>query len=239
MSIFDMFRPTQQVVAAPTPTPIKPADPLAQNNPAAIPGSTESTNAPTNPLDAFKDVWKPADVQAQSADPFSAPYLNLDESKLQQGLKQVDFTRGMNPELIQKAMSGDAQAFMDVLNHTSRESFAQATRLQAATTESALRKQSDRVKEYLPNAVKAQNLSSQPINNPALDHPAVQPLLQVLRGQLAQQNPNMSPSEIAARAENFFLSSAQAVNAHNPEAKAQTAAQARENAKFDFSDYVG
>lgn len=232
-----MFRPTQQVVAAPAAP--KPADPLAQNNPAAVPQAPEASQTPASPLDSFKDIWAPASVQAQSADPFAAPYLTLDEGKLQQGLRQVDFTRGLNPELIQKAMSGDAASFMEVLNHTSRESFAQATRLQAATTESALHKQGDRVKEYLPDAMKKSNLASQPISNPALDNPAVQPLLQVLRGQIAQQNPNMSPQDIALRAESFFTSAAQAINMHDPAAKAQTAAQAKENAKYDFSDYTG
>lgn len=234
-----MFRNVMPTTpAAPAPA-APPASPTAQNNPGAIPQGAQSAAAPTSPLDPFKDVWSPAAAQAQSADPFAAPYLQLDETKLTQGLQQVDFTRGLNPELIQKAMSGDAAALMETLNHVSRATLHQATRLQAATTESALRTQSDRIKGYIPDAVKTSNLQNQPITNPALAHPSVEPMLRVLRGQIAQQNPNMTPQEVAARAENFFTSAAQAVNMHSPEAAQRTAAAAKEDAKYDFTDYTG
>jgi hypothetical protein len=238
MSIFNMFRNVMPTTPA-SPPAAPPAQPTAQNNPSAVPQGAESTQALTSPLDPFKDVWSPAAAQAQSADPFAAPYLQLDEGKLAQGLQQVDFTRGMNPELLQKAMSGDAQAFMETLNHVSRATLQQSTRLQTATTESALRTHSERVKGFIPDAVRQSNLQSQPISNPALAHPSVEPMLRVLRGQIAQQNPNMTPQEVASRAENFFTSAAQAVNMHSPETAQRTAAAAKEDAKYDFTDYTG
>ena len=230
----NLFTPTQQVTQAPPAVP-QGTTPQQQPTQATAPQPPQDTN----PLDNFKDIWTAQPPAAESADPFAAPVISMDQQKFQQGLGQMSFTRGLAPEQVQKALSGDMESFMSILDHVGRQSFASAAQLQTATAEKAFSEHSQRVKNYIPNAFKSQQVQQAPVENDALNHPAMQPILQAARVQIMRTNPNLSPTEVARRAEEYIMAGYDAVNAGS--AKTRQAAQASQqiDSRHDFSDYIG
>lgn len=206
-NIANMFRPTQQVtVAAPPPAPMAQTNPGAAGNaPVPASGAAAPNAAPAvdpNSLDAFADVWKTPPQDQQPQDPFAAPLLGTDPNKITQAAAKMDMTRGISPEMIQKAMSGqDPQAFMAVMNQVAQNTLATATQITTATTEHAHRANNQRMLQALPDRIKQTQLDNIQSENPVLQHAAVQPMLKLARQQIKMNNPGMSAEAINRQAE--------------------------------------
>lgn len=209
-NLASMFRPTQQVVAAPAP--------MAQVNPGAAavvppPGNSNPTppagtepQAPANPLDSFSNIWQTPDNGGNPpADPFAAPLLNSDPNKIAQAASKMDFLSKVPPDVMQKAMSGnDPQAFLQVMNFVGQQSLAAATQLAAATTEHSHQRNNQRMLAALPAQIKNAQVASLTSENPVLQHEAAQPMLKLIRSQIAQSDPNLNPQQIQKRAEEYL-----------------------------------
>ena len=101
-----------------------------QQSPAGANQSTPPNNTPGSsmqpgggqqqnpPLDAFSGIWQnDPNQQQQNADPWSSPLFQTDPTKIVEAANQQDFTRNIPPELMQKALGGDAQSMLDIINH--------------------------------------------------------------------------------------------------------------------------
>jgi len=203
--------PQQTIQQAPQPAPA----PLAQQNPGAVPPAAPvaAPAAEPNPMDTLQNIWQaPPNAPAPQADPFATPLLNSDPAKLQAAAAKIDFTAGIAPELMQKAMSGqDPQAFLQVLNHVGQRSLVTAAQLSTGMVENATRANNSRIMEALPNHVNSIQLSQMAPENPALAHPAAQPLLQLARAQIKANNPDLTPAQINQRAEQYLTGFGQAI----------------------------
>jgi hypothetical protein len=206
-SIANMFRPTQQVSIAPS------SQPMQQENPgAAAQPPTSGTSAPVgnqvppNPLDEFTGLWQNDPKMQQRVDPLSTPLFNTDPAAISAAAAKLDLVGQLPPELMAKAMSGqDPAAFMQVLNSVAQRTLATATQLNAATIEQATTRNNARIQEVLPSRMKDIQLQSMQSEHPALQHPASQPFLQLVRSQVKMKNPGMSAADINAQAERALL----------------------------------
>lgn len=181
-----------------------------QNNP---------NNQPGSPLDAFKDLFKVDPNKPQPKDPFSEPLFNLDPKKLSEAATKMDFTRNLNPELVNKALQGDQQAFSQVLNQVMQSSFMMSTQMLVGMMEGGVRKNNERYNSVLDGRFREFTINSSEPQNPALRHEAAKPVLAALRAQIAQANPNLSPSEVSKQAEDYFLSMSKAISSFGPDGK--------------------
>lgn len=223
--------------AAPAPAPIggpaskqaapanPSADPATMNNPAA------------NPLDGFADIFKPrpVDPNAPKAPTLSDPYLGpLDPNTFRQQLANVNFAANIAPETVQKAMSGDAQAFSEAINAATREAFAAAAQLSHGLVEHGARTAAERLNGTLDSRIRNFQIKTQNTNHEALAHPAVAPMLNAIKMQIAQSNPQLTPEAVQQHAEQYFTQMAEVLTAPK-----RTAAQAANTPKeTDFSSYL-
>lgn len=162
---------------------------------------------PQNPLDTFTNYFKPqardpkAPVAPTLRDPLLAP---LDPAKFKEQVAQANFTQGISPELMQKAISGDVAAFSEAINSAAREAFSAAAQLSHGLAENATRTGLERMDGMIDGRIKNYNVRTQGVSNSALGHPAVAPMVQAMKVQIAQANPSLSPMEIQQQAEQYF-----------------------------------
>lgn len=199
-SVAELFRPVQ----ATTPQTV-----VVQQ---AAPTPATPTTEP-NPLDNLATLWQNDPNVKAPADPFSAPLLNTDPTKIAEAAKKIDFVSHIAPETLAKAMSGqDPAAFMEVMNSVAQRTLTTSAQINAATVEQATARNNSRIMEALPGRVKDIQLQGMKSDNPVLQHPAAQPFLQLTRAQIQMKNPGMSAADINQQAEHALLGLAQAIS---------------------------
>ncbi|TXH08467.1 MAG: hypothetical protein E6R04_10595 [Spirochaetes bacterium] len=233
MGIMDMFRtPPQQQ----GPQPNQQQAPQQQAGPA-VPGSTMNQQqqpagsvaaegggqSSNSPLDNWKDLWK-NDSNSQGnpeTDPFSSPLFSADPERIRETASKADFLSQLPQELIQKAMSGqDPSAFMEVINKVAQNSLATAVQLSMATVEQAGTRLGDRFKKATPGYVKDAQLSGMRSDNPVLQNPAAEPMLQMIRDRIRRNEPNLSAADIQKKAEQYLTTFAGELSGSNKTADA-------------------
>ena len=70
----------------------------------------------------------------------------------------------------------------------------------------------------------------------ALQHPAVAPMLNAVKMQIASSNPNLSPDQVQQQAEQYFSQMADVLVA--PKQAAAAAAAKPKSGETDFSSYI-
>lgn len=224
MGLFDFMAapqaPRQQLPASQQPA-AQPATPSAQPAATATPavqGSTadpSGTPAPvTSPLDKFSSLWQTTATGGEQATDKS--YVSMDPAKLAEATGKLNFTAGLQPEQLQAVFSGGdqaVQAFQTALNSTAQQSFQTAMIGASRLIEQALKSQRQDVLGEIPGLFKNQMLTSQVFEeNPALSHPSVRPLIEVLQTQFAAKFPEASNSELRKMAADYLTQTASLVS---------------------------
>lgn len=214
-----------------------PANPAAA--PQAMIGVTAAPPAggPVNPLDAYSDLFKPraVDPAATKQLTMSDPILGaFDPGAFRQQIDTANFASNIPHDQMQKALSGDVAAFSDVINRATREAFAAAAQLSHGLVEQGVRAGAERLNSGFDSRIRNFQVKSQNTTNEGLSHPAVAPMLNAVKVQLATSNPNLSPSEIQTKAEQYFTQMADVLVAP----KQAAAAAASKPAGTDFSSYL-
>lgn len=223
----------------PAPVPASAAGPATKQAAVANPGADPATmnNPVPNPLDNFAEIFKakPADPNAPKAPTLADPYLGpMDPNAFRQQLANVNFASNIPQETVQKAMSGDAQAFSDAINAATREAFAAAAQLSHGLVEHGARTAAERLNGTLDSRIRNFQIKTQNTNHEALAHPAVAPMLNAVKMQIAQSNPQLTPEAVQQQAEQYFTQMADVLTAPK-----RAAAQAANTPKeTDFSSYL-
>lgn len=181
-----------------------------------------------SPLDPFANLWKddPTKTGGQNADPFSTPLFSSDPTKIAEAAGQMDFLSTVPQEQMQKAMNGDFQAMMQIMQHVARQSLTTALQVSTTTVEHAGSRIGARFNEAFPTKFKQHNLEQQRPSNPVLEHPAAQDMLKSVRQRFAQQNPDLPPQQIQQMAEDYFLTFSRELMNGDPTTQQQRTAQA-------------
>lgn len=219
-SIANIFRPTQQVSAAPTgqqqpQQPPVPGSSMQVQNPQAGVASPPPTNdaADNSPLDAWKDVWHTDPKANPPSDPWSQPILPSDPNKIREAASKMDMMAGMPPELVQKALAGnDPQSLMDLMNRVAQNTLAMSAQLATASVERAGTVIRDRTKQEMPDQFREYQLNNLPVENPVLNHPGAQGLLRTTRQQLKMNNPTWNAQQIHDEAVKYLTGFAGALS---------------------------
>lgn len=249
--IFNRQQPAAAAAPAQSTGPAVPAVPAASAagpasqqqapaNPAASPAAmqnaqpSQAAGGPQNPLDAFSDMFKPRPVdpntakQPTLADPILAP---LDVNAFKQQVATTNFAASIPQDTITKALSGDPAAFAEAINLAAREAFVASAQVTHGLVEHGSRAAAGRVNDSLDSRVRNAQINMQNTTNEALTHPAVAPLVQLAKRQIAQSHPNLTPEAVQQQAEQYFSNMAEVLLAPK-QAAAQAAATPKQG---DFS----
>jgi hypothetical protein len=212
MDVINGFRgvaPPQQQGAVPPKNPdpslanpTAPGAATAQSD-GSVPAIPAAKTGTESPLDGYKDLWQKADTDKQPTP--VAPAMKVDPAKLSAAANNIDFTKSINADALAKAATGDAASLALVINQAARAGLQHATAATATIVEAALAQQGKMFREnVLPDAIKAATISqSLGAENPVFEHPAVAPVLNLVKEQLQVKFPNASASEIASKAREY------------------------------------
>ena len=214
MSVMDFFRTAKQ------PEPMqgsvqqqeaakKAADEAAA---AAALKATQEPKAPESPLDKFSTVFTMDDSKAQEG-----PQFNIDPTKLVEQAKKTNFVSSVTPEILARIEAGGKDgvtAMMETVNNVAQGGYAQSTLVAAKLVEAALKEQQKHFENVvIPQVVKQASTQAQLSElNPALNHPAIAPVMAAVQDSLAKQHPTATPKELSAMAQDFVSAFANAVN---------------------------
>jgi len=178
--------------------------PVSTGNPAAIPAIGKGDQSP---LAGFAELWKVDPNAPKPASPASlVPTFNLDGKVLMEQAGKLNYTNHLSEDLVTKAMSGDKEAFLGVLNQVAQLGFAHNSAASANLIAESFGNANTALNDsIIPQAIRRQQVSSAiSENNPIFSDPAVAPMMSMLQNQFAAKYPTSSPAEIAAMAATYL-----------------------------------
>jgi hypothetical protein len=203
-----------------------------------------------SPLDEFKDIWQPNETKPEGGEqgkpagdgkPAKPQGLNYGEIA-----KRIDFARLIPQELLTKATSGDAAAFAQVINSVSQATFAASMKMANDFAARSGKDLETRITGSLPEHFKKFSLSDSTPKNPTLSHPAVRPMVEAIKAQLAMKFPEATTADLNQKAEQYVGAMFTEIGKGNPQEKSEQQAdprkammQAQENGEFDWGSYFG
>lgn len=234
MSIMDMFR------LSPAPAPAAPnvgtsAQPNnGKDNLNDSPSSTDSTGKipgtdpiNQNPLDIYQTMF---DNAANNSE-IQAPTFKIDPKVLGDVSSKMDFTRGINQEVLTKATSGDVSALMDIIKTVGQNAYKASLEHSTSLTDTFLTQRGEFEGKQVAKGVKNQLTFNELSSAPNYSHPVVKVELNRVASQMSAANPDASPQEIAKAAQQYINDLS---NALNPKTKKDSA----DSGEFDWSKYL-
>lgn len=210
MALMDFFKPQQQPANNNQQQQNQnPADPSnqqqnnqTQNNLKPANGNNQNANPnePANPLDVYGKMFD----NPQSNDD-APPNFAIDPKVMDQVVGSQDFMKGINPELMQKATSGDINALMELMQHSSRSAYRAAIEHGGVLTDKFVGAREQYGQKKLPDVLKS-HLTEQQLaaNTPNYKHPVVKQQLKDIASRLQRTHPDAQPQEIAEMAKDYL-----------------------------------
>jgi hypothetical protein len=180
------------------------------NSPGMEKGGASEANS--SPLDPFKDLWHPnkdASGEGKTADggtktpPAGTNFADI--------AGKLDFSRSLNPELVTKALSGDSASFSQIINQVARSAFATSAKTSEQLIAKVRKEIVEEISGSLPGKFKEFSLQDRSFKNPALKHPAVAPMLEAIKAQIAVKHPDATTDELTNMAEEYVSAAVKAM----------------------------
>ena len=143
------------------------------------------------------------------------------------------FVGTANKELLQRAMSGDQQAFLDVINHVGRSAYSSAIQHQSALTDAHIGNVSKYQDSKLDARIKSGLTSNELSKAPSGGHPIVKAELNRVAQRLAAANPDAAPEDIALAARKYLSDLANSLSDKS------TKTEDTKNEPIDYMQYLG
>lgn len=187
------------------------------NNPAQG-GNVNGTNTPVDPVEFYNKMWQNNPNQQSEA----PPKLAIDSDTLSKVSSQIDFTQGIDPQLVQKATSGDINSLMQLMNAVSQNTYRTAMQHQSAVTDAFVGQREEFFGKKIPSVIRDE-LTMNSISSSAQKAPAfVKQQLSEIAKKMQAANPDASPEEIATAARQYVADLSKAVNGDSNQGQAQS-----------------
>lgn len=201
--------PREQLTNGGTQQPQKTPEQLAQEQHQADPLNSH--------LEGLAGVWKTATTAdgkpiAPQADPLAQPLFNFKNDDVIAAAKKLDFTSQVNPELAAKALSGDAGALQEYVNGAIQTAFAAMTLQSGSLLNDGFARHGKAFDAALPTRLRNHEVATRQSDDPVLSHPAVAPIIMAMKATISQQQPQLSPAQVQAAAENYVKGLGSAMN---------------------------
>ena len=160
------------------------------------------------PLDAFAGLWQTAPELDENGNPVKAEtpkdltnLLTIDPAKIGEAASKVNFSSAITPEQIEAITAGGEEAqkaFVEAMNSVSQQVFSQSLVANASLLQEALSKTDVIIDRKTDESIKRHNISDKITgSNELLAHPAVSPLVEVVKSNLTSKFPDATPQEIS------------------------------------------
>jgi hypothetical protein len=243
MNVMDLFKPKTPEAAPKTPEVPKTKEggsPVGDNKNPAGTDQNNLSKETQNPFDSYQKLF---DNAAKNSD-IQAPSFSLDPKVIADVASKMNFTQGINPELVQKAQSGDAGSMMELIQEVGRNAYRASLEHATKLTDTHLGQRSEyegrRVKEGVRSQLTSDALSAGSDTNANLNHPVVKAELNRIAKSFAAspEYADASPQEIAKAAKQYLIDLNSALS---PVAKEKTKApkDSSGNGDIDYLSYLG
>jgi hypothetical protein len=206
--------------------------PNTQANPAVANNgnhsNTTTPNQPVNPLDAYAKMYD----NASKATPDAPPSFALDQETVSKVSSSLDFTKDLPPELMTKALAGDAQAMIQAMNHVARGAYQTSLQHQSLLTDKFVGARLEHDGKTLSSKVKSELTSSALASAPNYQHPVVKAELTRIAKMIQAEHPDASPAQIAESAQKYLFDIKNALTPEDPNAGKTPAGQTDWDAYF-------
>lgn len=167
-------------------------------------GNNNNQNA--SPLDMFSKMWENKSSENQNGNGNQGQSIfTPDMTKLDAAVKTMDFMKGVNPELVQKALSGDQAAFTQVLNSAIQGSFSQALLASSQIAERGMSTVRGQIEKGFDGRIKNFTASDRlQSSNKNFNHPAFKPLLSAVQAKISESFPEATPDEIVQYSQQYM-----------------------------------
>lgn len=224
MSAFDglmsMFtkQATGAAPAATTPAPagVPTTGPAAGSNINAFQQSVTLPPKEQAPLAEYVDIFNNAPKEGDEAPvTLDDPFLVIDKDKVKEFIATKTFMDN-NPDqqaLVAKALSGDVQAFMQVLDSFGRSLYMDATLNNTHVAERIARTGVERLRSSIPQQMRTLASTDKLAElNPIFSNPAIKPLADAMKAQFETKHPSATPVQIAEMTVKYFKDTGLAFN---------------------------
>ena len=181
-----------------------------------------------NPLDIYAETFE----NARKSSDIQAPSFKLDSKVLNDVSKTMDFTKGIAPDLLEKALGGDVKALMGVMQAVGQNSYSASLEHATALTDTHLGQRAEFESARVNKGVRSQLTNDALSSTPNYDHPVVKQELNRVANQFAAANPDASPAQIAKAAQKYMTDLHMAMN------PSKTAEQQQKDGEMDWSKYI-
>lgn len=195
------------------------------NPPPAPPPAPVDQREPVNPLDSYKAMLENANKPAEET---STPSFSLDGKVLDDVGSKLNFTQGVNSELLQKATQGDANAMVVLMNSVAQNAYKAALQHNTALTDTHLNARAEHDRTTVDRAVKSSLISNELSSVPNANHPVVKQELVRIAKALATENPDATPTQIKEEAVRYLNTVYSALNPQKQDTPTQTAGQVQD-----------
>lgn len=203
----------------------QPGQPGQPNNPNA------KVNEPANPLDVYSKMFdNPSNTEA-------APSFSIDPKVMDQVVGSQDFMQGVDPELMQKATSGDTQALLQLINHSTRNAYRAAIEHGGVLTDKFVGAREQHSQKGFSSRVKQELTTNALSKTPNFQHPVVRKQLTEVAQRLQSQHPDASPEEIAEMSKDYLTQLAGALNPEDPSKKGGNKPEAEERGEDYWNNF--
>jgi hypothetical protein len=169
-------------------------------NPAA-PTNVDGSNTPADPTAVYAKMW-----ENSTNKPDVAPSLRIDGKVLDDVSSSLKFSRNAPPELMQKAMSGDMQSMVDLMEWNAQQAYKHAMQHQSALTDQFVGQREEFQQKGFGKAVQ-QELTMNSLfggeTGKALPDYAKRQFSDAAK-RFAAANPDASPQEVAEATKEYF-----------------------------------
>lgn len=194
------------------------------------PPNPQNQPAP-NPLDSYSKMFENTGNEGDKP-----PAFTLDPKLMDQVVSGQDFTKGINPELVQKALGGDMQSFMEVINSVSRNTYRASIEHGGVLTDKFVGASLAHNGKGLGKQVRSELTNHALSDTPNYQHPVVRQQLSEIARRIQQANPDAPPAEVAKQAKEYLSQLAAAINP-NAQQTSQKENQPQERGEEFWNDY--
>ena len=202
------------------------------NNPG--PGNNTQNAGNGSEADPFAKYANMFNNPSTEAD--APPAFNLDPKVLGDIASKQDFMQGVDPELMQRATSGDTSALLEIMHSVSRNAYRTSLEHGGLLTDKFVGAREAHSSKGFGKRVKGELTQAALANTPNFKNPVVRQQLSEVASRLQVQHPDAAPEEIAEMAKDYITQLAEALN---PSAKDKSGKQSGNgnNAEERGEDY--
>ena len=203
--------------------------PNAQSTAAAggsLQVATGLQNAQDNPASApFADLWQLDEEQQKRIEQQQVEIFGEDVTpeKIFEAARQIDFTKNVPAELMEKVLAGDQPSLLMLINGVGQSAYAQSSVTAKTASETAARKLQDNFEARLPELIRTHSQrNSVSEDNPLATNPATKPMFDMLLGQMQAKYPNATTTELKNHTTNYMKQFIVSAGGKLPEVEVET-----------------